>query len=722
MLGRAFEGLMTSADRRRSGAFYTPQSLVTAVTRSALVHSLACPSLPASAADALLDGSEIDAGDQETVLRGTDSLRILDPACGSGAFLVHALEEVSRIRQLCGDVHPLHRIRRRLLTSSIFGVDINTTAVWLCELRLWLSMAIEDPESDPMCVTPLPNLDRNIRIGDSLSGDALVHSRMSADSRTVGSLRARYARATGPRKRTLGRMLDRAEREHSRAVAARKLTRLHEQRRELISSALTHDLFGVRPPPSLSTKVRLAELREDIRGARNEIRRLDSGGALPFAFASGFADVAGAGGFDIVIGNPPWVRTHNLDPGSKPALRRNFQVYRNAAWRRGSEASAAGRGFASQVDLAALFIERSVSLLRPRGVVALVVPSKLWRSLAAGGLREFLADNTRLRELHDLTGVSSAFDAAVYPSVVVAERSSDGQGDEIGLIIHRGGKADRSRIESERLAFDSTRGSPWLLVPREVREAFDRVAQLGTPLAQTILGRPLLGVKTGCNAAFLLTDHGVESQMLRGVIRGEDLRPWRVRCTARILWTHDEAGRPLSKLPPLALQHLRSWRRTLESRTDAQHRGQWWRLFRTESASSDLPRVVWADIGRRPAAAVLQAGDRSVPLNTCYVLRCPTLADAHAAAAIINSDIAAAWLDLIAEPARGGYRRYLGWTMAMLPLPRDWHRARAALAPVGLSASQGELPDPVYLHALVLDAYGIRESDVSPLLEWSSTT
>ena len=672
--------------------------------------------------EAILDGSEIAEEHREKTLRASDSLRILDPACGSGAFLVHALEEVSRIRQQCGDAQPLHRIRRRVLTSSIFGVDINTTAAWLCELRLWLSMAIEDPEPDPMAVTPLPNLDRNIRVGDSLSGDGFAHARMTADSRAIGNLRARYSRATGPRKRSLGRLLDRTERDQHMMVAARSLASLREQRRELVSSARTRDLFGERPSPSRGTKVKLTEVREQISATRNEIRRLESGGALPFAFASGFADVAAAGGFDIVVGNPPWVRTHNLDPLSKPTLRRTFRVYRDAAWRGGCEASAAGLGFASQVDLAALFIERSVGLLRPSGVIALVVPSKLWRSLAGGGLRQFLAENARLRELHDMTSASSLFDAAVYPSVVVAERSSEGQADEIGLVVHRGGRTEKCRIAAQKLAFDSTRGSPWLLVPREVRISFDRIAEAGTPLGQTRLGRPLLGVKTGCNAAFLLAHGGVESQMLRNVIRGQDLEAWRLKSGPRILWTHDANGNPVSQLPPLALQHLRRWRSTLESRTDAHHRGPWWRLFRIESASYDLPRVVWADIGKCPTAAILPAGDRSVPLNTCYALRCPTLDDAHTVAAIINSDVAAAWLDIMAEPARGGYRRYMGWTMALLPLPRDWDRARVLLSPVGLAASLGEPPQAEFLRTVVLESYGIKEQSVAPLLQWSKRT
>jgi hypothetical protein len=125
----------------------------------------------------------------------------------------------------------------------------------------------------------------------------------------------------------------------------------------------------------------------------------------------------------------------------------------------------------------------------------------------------------------------------------------------------------------------------------------------------------------------------------------------------------------------MALMHLAPRRYELERRSDA--RGtKWWALFRTEAARADMPRVVWADVTRVPRAAVLRAGDPTVPLNTCYALRCRDEVDALTLAALINSPLSAAWLRALAEPARGGYRRLLAWTMALLPVPDDWDRAR----------------------------------------------
>ena len=109
-----------------------------------------------------------------------------------------------------------------------------------------------------------------------------------------------------------------------------------------------------------------------------------------------------------------------------------------------------------------------------------------------------------------------------------------------------------------------------------------------------------------------------------------------------------------------------------------------------------------------------------IPLNTCYAIRCPTLDDAHAFATLLNAPLPAAWLGAIAEPARGGYRRYLGWTMALLPIPRNWPRARAILAPIGAQATAGSFPSDDVVHDAVLRAYGLPAHRIAPLLEWNA--
>ncbi|HEX6058703.1 MAG TPA: DNA methyltransferase [Gemmatimonadaceae bacterium] len=736
MLGRAFESLMGAGERRGSGAYYTPHALVERVAGEALRESLA-PADPV--ASALLDGEMLAETDGARVLARLGALRVLDPACGSGAFLVHLLERLADLRARAGDARPLAERRRGVLARSIFGVDVNPAAVWLCELRLWLSVSVEDEESDPMRVRPLPNLDRNVRVGDALAGEVLPGA--AGGSRALVRLRERYARAAGPSKHGLARALDRAERRRALDAVARDLAAVAAARREMAIVRRGRDLFGERHRAA-ALDDEAAALRERARALRRRERALRDSSALPFSWHTHFADVVDDGGFDAVVGNPPWVRLHRIPPAARAALRRAFTVFRGAAWREGSDDARGGAAFGAQADLAAMFVERALALSRPGAVVAYLLPMKLWRSLAGGGVRALLLRDAELLRLEDWSRAESAFDAAVYPSVLVARRHSvlaaqDADAPPRCAVVVRGRVgASEWRVAPRRLALDDSPGSPWLLLPPAARAAFDRIIAAGTPLSRSPLGTPILGVKSGCNAAFavrvLAVERGVarvrsgeregdvEAALLRPLLRGETVAAWRAEPDGeRLLWTHGADRRPLERLPPLAARWLAPWRSRLAARADGRGRERWWSLFRPEAADASRPRVVWADIGRVPRAAVVPAGDPCVALNSCYVLPCPALDDALAIAALLNGPLAAAWLRALAEPARGGYVRFLAWTVGRLPLPRDWPRARALLAPLGARATSGDVPSPAELLDGALEAYGLDGAAIAPLLCWS---
>jgi hypothetical protein len=472
-----------------------------------------------------------------------------------------------------------------------------------------------------------------------------------------------------------------------------------------------------------------------MREVRARLRGLEKGGAMPFAFAAHFPEVARRGGFAVVLGNPPWVRLHRIPPEARERMRREFRVFRNAAWDDGAREARAGSGFGAQVDVAALFVERARSLLRPGGVLSLLVPAKLWRSLAGGGVRRLLAEHAALRVLEDWSDAPPAFDAATYPSLVVARHGSAAA--EALVRVHRGRLSIGWHAAPDALPLDETPGAPWLTLPPDARAAFDRLARDGVPLARSGLGYPTLGVKCGLNEAFLVrqvTGAGrmvqvsaggrmgeVEAACLRPVLRGETLTSWRAAEGAeRLVYPCDDLGRVLPALPVGARAWLVPWRSPLSRRADARGARAWWALFRTESAVNDRPRVVWADLGRAPQALVLPAGDRTVALNSCYVLRARDLTDALALAALLNGPLAAAWLGALAEPARGGYRRFMAWTMARLPVPDDWARAREILAPLGARGSQGDAPSRAELLEAALAAYRCRLRSMAPLLGWVS--
>ena len=736
MLGRAFESLMAARERRTSGAFYTPQALVAHVVETALAARLRESGLRDEAVDDALRGDELAAADAAVLHAELAGLTVLDPACGSGAFLVHLLERLAALHAVAGDRRPVADVRRDVLARAIHGVDVNPTAVWLCELRLWLSVVIESDETRMSAVPPLPNLDCNVRIGDALAGDGFAEPpSLVGPPLALARLRERYARAAGVRKAPLRRALEREERRRALAGIDRQITALHAQRRERVIALRSLDLFGHRGGAGLSRGESL-ELRRRAAALRRERLRIADGGALPFAFPSHFGHVHARGGFPLVVGNPPWVRVHNIRPAERSALRERFTVYRDAGWAAGALGARAGAGFSAQIDLAALFVERSLALTARRGVVALLLPVKLWRSLAGGGLRALVAREGRLLRVEDWSEAPCAFDAAVYPSVVMVGAGTHA-GALLRVAVRRRSLDVEWSAEPDSIRFDpADPASPWLLLPPDARVAFDHVAARGRALASSALGRPTLGVKCGCNDAFavrlLSTERGcaavaqgerrgaVELELLRPLLRGEGVTAWRLRPTeSAIVWTHAAHGGPLDALPERAARWLAPWRRRLAARSDLRGARAWWSLFRTEGAAASGTRVVWSDFGRRPRAAILAAGDPTVPLNSCYVLPCANPDDALAFAALLNSSLAAAWLDALAEPARGGWHRYLAWTVALLPIPTDWPRARALLAPIAERAVLGTPPNDIELLDAACRAYRLEHDDVAPLLAWS---
>jgi hypothetical protein len=210
----------------------------------------------------------------------------------------------------------------------------------------------------------------------------------------------------------------------------------------------------------------------------------------------------------------------------------------------------------------------------------------------------------------------------------------------------------------------------------------------------------------------------IERNMLRPLVRGETLRAWQVENRLEhLIWPHGSTGETMAKLPPLAEAWLRPHRAQLSARTDLRG-GRWWSLFRIESAQSHRPRVIWADFGLSPRAMAVDAGDPLVAINTCYVVSCEDMSDAHALTALLNGPLISAWLNILAEPARGGYRRYMGWTLALLPLPRRWNKSRDELGCLGASVGLGSPPSSAALLEASLHAYGLSLDDVDPLISW----
>lgn len=669
MLGRVFEGVMDPDARRASGSYYTPAGLVRAVVRAvietALVERFGVPGDAAA--------RWIYARQAPRPAPDLRRLTLLDPAAGSGAFLLGALEEIAALRASAGEA-PGAALRRDVLAHSLFGVDINPTAVRLAELRLWLALVADDDTVDALTVAPLPNLDGHVRQGDALL-DPLTLARALVGGGGWAGARAEIERLaaarhalfsfSGPAKRAAARALANAETALAVDLFRGAERRLDEAVRAIVAEGRAPDLFGKRQGISAAERERLRRLRAGAREVRQARRTVDREGGAPFfSFESHFADVVARGGFDCVVGNPPWVRGERLPVRVREALASRYESFR----------SSTGGGYAHAPDLAVAFVDRALGLSAAGGAVGLLVPAKFATSGYAERLRQRLSHRTRITRVDNLGSAASAFGAAVYPMALVVANSAPAPGSRTRLEL--GGSSESPSVPQRTLQSSG----PWILRPdadavaRRLRDRFPALSERWTPQ---------LGLKTGADDLFLVAE---PIPGTRPALRGRDCRAWHGETRVHVIWTHGPDGRPLAALSAPAAQHLDPHRDRLRARADFRD-GPPWQLFRTGLACAPH-RVCWPDLARRLRAHVPPSN--VVPLNTVYGIATRTADEAHALACLLNSRWASALASLRADPARGGFRRFNAGIVRGLPVPAASDPVWAELAARGRAHAEGD--------------------------------
>lgn len=666
VLGRVFEGLMAPAERGSTGSFYTPAPVVHRVVREAIGEYLAgaCPDVDATR---VLDagGSGLPGATRHRVARSLERLRVLDPACGSGAFLLGALHHLAGTLEAVSG-RPGGEVRRHVVARSLHGVDLLDDAALLCSLRLWLALSEDDDR-----VRPLPNLDRRIRQGDALidpldlagtgngSGAAfraaLGDPELRRAYRAVGPAARRYLDSS-PGARTSARAeLARAEQRLARRWITRLRSLHHQQILGLRATAADRDLFGDVPEHARRARLEL-ERAMGRSGEMDEIaRQLEEHGALPFfSFGVHFAESGGA--FDLIVSNPPWIRAHRWPDRVRQLAAREYEVCRAPGWPGVPSAGAgagtgsagvgghAGAGAGAQVDLSLLFLERCSRLLAPGGVLAILIPAKALRALYGGPARRMLLRDLEIALVEDhALDQRSIFRADAFVAVLIARRPvaagvSAGAGREVRVrMVRRGASPLEFRTPARELPlFPSDPASPWLLAPPEVVTALRAMQRAGPPLGDHDGLRVRRGVMTGANDVLVMNTvsprlgglarveaagYGaarregqssrragrfrahVETAALRPMVRGAGIDSFRYTRAGHLVWCHDEAGAPRHP-PPRMARYLSRHREALESRPGWRQGRPLGTLFRL-STDTLRPKVAWHDLSDTLRAVAL---------------------------------------------------------------------------------------------------------------------
>ena len=568
-LGSIFEGLLeqqlerqngsvrlvrsggaSTSTRHRTGSYYTPDGIVEYMV-----------------------AQTVDALCEDKTAAQIAALRICDPSMGSGHFLTAALESLAvhharatkrdalMLMLTPDDPDPdpalfapddaeIDASRRIVLEQCIYGVDLNPLAVELAKLALWLTTL--DPQRS------LSFLDHHLKVGDSLVGVALDQigtlpkkRKASAASSVVqanyfdlafANARVRllefFTQIAAMPSDTPAQVHAKEEQYRLFLAASAPFRAVADLWMGAVLGATINgdqyqqalDALSTHAPPGSWDALTEEPWFAPARAVACERRAFHWGLEFPDVF------FGSAKGFDLIIGNPPYVRQELLK-AQKPTF---AMLYPNV--------------YDGGADLFVYFFDHGIQLLRTGGELAYIASNSWLRADYATRLRAHLRTSATVVQIIDL-GDNQVFKDApdVYPAIpfvrrerpptphiaqVAAFRRGDLPRDEVLARDSAEAAAQLAQRITARLTNAAIHNQPdsgWQLGADAGRTVLAKLLTAGTPLTEYVQGRMYSGIKTGANEVFIIDQatrdrlvqaDATSAEIIKPILRGEDLRPW----------------------------------------------------------------------------------------------------------------------------------------------------------------------------------------------------
>ena len=560
-------------------------------------------------------------------------LRILDPACGSGSFLLGAYQYLldwhhdqyvtegpekwatgrnPRLHQgMNGDWHLTTSERKRILLEHIYGVDIDSQAVEVTKLNLLLK-ALEGENEETLTrqlaffhERALPDLGENIKCGNSLIGPDYYAAQQ-------------------------GRLFDEEE-----------MYRVNP----FDWQAAFPQVFAAGPEGVRARK----------RKGEEPAMQADSSGEPSPAGPSPLQ-----GGFDVVIGNPPYVRQEMLGE-LKEYFQGHYRVYHGTA------------------DLYTYFIERGVSLLSPGGLFSYIVANKWLRANYGQPLRRWLKEQ-EIEEIVDF-GDLPVFEAATtYPCIIRVRKGAAGAGS-VGVgfkptpafsvtqveTLDFGDLNDYVRQRHYPVNRATLEDGGWSLAEERAAALLIKLRATGVPLGEYVKGRIYRGVLTGLNEAFiidaetrarLIAEDPVSAELIKPFLMGRDIKHYEPPASERyLIFTrrgvdikrYPAVERHLAQFKDRLLPKPKGWKGEWHGRKPGPYK--WYEIQDTIDyyAEFEKPKIIYPNISKRPEFTLDDAG--LYTNQKCFII---SLRDLYLVG-LLNSAVTAFMYRRILPKLRGGF-------------------------------------------------------------------
>ena len=381
MLGKIFENLLE--DNKDKGAFYTPKEIVRYMCQESLIAyletntSIAKEKIRQFVLSPEEGVADIPENKKPKLLTTLEEVKICDPAIGSGAFPMGLLNELLHCREvLSGEHYDRAEIKKSIIQNNIYGVDIEKGAVDIARLRFWLSIVVD--EETP---SPLPNLDYKI-----MQGNSLIESFMGVDLSKL-TYEKEYKKDKGEIS-LFDDEKNRLQKTVSHLLSSYYSCSDHDRKVKLqqeISDTINKQLEAQAYNPSILAKLKDINLAENNKF---------------FLWHTWFSDVFNRGdgkdGFDIVIGNPPYIKELGNEKVFTPVINSSF-----------------GKKYhAGKMDYWYYFLHKSIESISKSGIISFIT-SRYWiNSTGAKKIIKHVSEETSFLNIVDI-GKLKVFDNVV---------------------------------------------------------------------------------------------------------------------------------------------------------------------------------------------------------------------------------------------------------------------------------------------------------------------
>ena len=666
-----------------------------------------------------------------------DSLRICDPAVGSGHFLVSVLNEVIYTKYDLGilidgsgkrikkqdysidiendellisdeDGNPVSYIpgnqesqriqetlfneKRRIIENCLFGVDINPNAVNICRLRLWIELlknAYYTKESDYTELETLPNIDINIKVGNSLLHRFNLGQDISEILRKSGISISAYRKAVSDYKNAHSKEEKHDLEDYLRQIKGNLRTQIGLKDPKVVSlnklnadldNLMAPQLFEISKKEQAQRDKQAKDLQAKIAKIQAEVDEIKDNKIFVGAFEwrIEFPEVLDEDGrfvgFDCVIGNPPYIQLQKMGTDADTLQKMNYETYERTG------------------DIYCLFYEMGMKLLKPGALLSFITSNKWMRASYGEPLRKYFSERQDVIGLIDFAGYK-VFDSATVDVNILTAATRTPSGCTKACSINKD-EFDITKlsdyVQTHAVSSSFSSSDSWSILSEIERSIKEKIEAVGTPLKDWDI-QINYGIKTGFNDAFIIDsvkrneilsacqteeERQRTAEIIRPILRGRDIKRYGYSWSG--LWlinTHNGTKEGLERIHiedyPSIKEHLDNYWLRLENRAD---KGDTPYNLRNCAYLDEFskPKIVWAELSRT-GNSFAYSDDGAMVLNTCYILSFNDNEfhekELNTLLGFLNSKVALFYLDIISSKLDETGWRWLKQFVELIPVP-----------------------------------------------------